>query len=341
MHFSGKITNSILTYLGQKTSDQDRLFDLTDLPTEFLRDPSCWLRAFEVETFLAAIESEYGRLWSETNLIGSVGHAAFDLRSWGVLDSVLRMMQTPQDIYLQPHRFLSYFVSPAPPIGHLIREQESVAFDLPISSSEFPFVTEYLRAALESLPRYLGQQMSVVRWRGNKILISWSEAQRSFLEQEDMEFNIKPELMQSLVTNLEVAQQELEEQKKSLLLVQEENEQLKKEVEHLSQSANKTSVVDADFDKLKADIMRLSDYMARSQQLVTLLIKQDRLDNQVREAMRRVDWDYIRQQYPVLVQQIYENIANMKPQSGKRLSSKMDKNKIQKSSNVNLSLFNM
>ena len=63
-------------------------------------------------------ETDYGRgTHNEESLITAVGHQCKDLRAWGVLDSVIKMMQKPQDLFLQPHRLLSYFVSPAPPVG--------------------------------------------------------------------------------------------------------------------------------------------------------------------------------------------------------------------------------
>jgi signal transduction histidine kinase len=46
------------------------------------------------------------------------------------------------------------------------------------------------------------------------------------------------------------------------------------------------------------NVHRLNDYMVRAQQLIVLLVGQDRLNPQVREAMRRTDWDYIKTEFP-------------------------------------------
>jgi len=136
MLFSGKITNSFLVYLDKHGVDSEKLFELTDLPTEFLREPSCWIPAQDVEKFVASMDREFGSIFHD-NLPKLVGHECHELRSWGVLDSVIKMMQKPQDLFLQPHRFLSYFVSPAPPVGNVVREEEAISFDLPISIKNF------------------------------------------------------------------------------------------------------------------------------------------------------------------------------------------------------------
>jgi hypothetical protein len=164
MLFSGKITNSFLVFLDRSGLDIQSLFEQTDVSPEFLRDPSSWIPAHELERFLSAVDREYSSSFNES-LPSLVGHQCSELRAWGVLDSVIRMMSQPQDLFLQPQRFISYFVSPAPPIADLVRQSESVSFDIPISDQEFPYVTEFLRGAMEVLPRYLGCQPAHVDWR--------------------------------------------------------------------------------------------------------------------------------------------------------------------------------
>ena len=59
MYFSGKITHSIISHLTKEGVDFASLYDLTDLPTEFLKDPSCWLDAQKVEAFLKAVDQKF------------------------------------------------------------------------------------------------------------------------------------------------------------------------------------------------------------------------------------------------------------------------------------------
>ena len=99
-----------------------------------MNDPTSWIPAADVESFLAGVYKTFSH--QDPELIKHMGQRSAELRGWGVLDSVLRMIQRPQDIFAHPQRLISYFISPAPPIGNMIRESELVRFDLPISDNE-------------------------------------------------------------------------------------------------------------------------------------------------------------------------------------------------------------
>lgn len=299
MLFSCKITHSVLNYLDRRGEDLGALNDLCDWPTEFLRDPSSWLEAEKMENLLRVIDQEYGKdPRAEGALMELVGHFSKDLRSWGVLDSVLRMVQTPKDLFAQPERLLSYFISPAPPVGEMRRETSSVSFVLPVSEMQFPLVTSYLRAALEALPTYINKPMANVTWENSRVRIVWLENQVSlFSEEQNADLSLHPELLRNILHNLETSQKELEEMK--LALIEKENEIEKLRGEQRAGAYAKTKPVIADkatsarLPEILHDLYRLGDYFARSQQLITLLIGQGRGTPQVREAMRRVDWEYV------------------------------------------------
>ena len=174
MLFSCKISHAVLLHIEQQNEDLERLeqtlYEKFDLPPiEFLKDPSCWLKAKQMEDFLEHVVTHYKSSGDELSLLSFVGHQSKDLRAWGVLDSVLRMLQSPQDVFLQPQRFLSYFVSPPPPVANVKHSENSVILDLPIASTEFPRVVEYLKAAIESLPTYLGQSLAHVEWHDSSL----------------------------------------------------------------------------------------------------------------------------------------------------------------------------
>ncbi len=293
----------------------------TSLPEELLRDPSYWMNSNDVEDFLSrAVSLYHGRNASE-NLLTEIGHATAKIRSWGVLDSVLRMMPRPQEIFNQPEKFLSYFISPAPPVGAVVRAENSVKFDVPVSADLYPLTTNYLRAAFESLPVFVGQGLAQCSWSGITLEFSWS-APEANLFGEDLGHQISPELLQSIVVSLEKHQRELEEKNRDLQL---RNEQLLKahaEMEEKLQLHPQTALmpvespaalgtacplVDSEVaDYLKQEISRLSDYMVRASQLVTLLVAQDRMSPQVKTAMKRVDWEKVQSQYPQVVQHCRE-----------------------------------
>lgn len=314
MLFSGKISNSFLVYLDRHGVDSEKLLNLTDLPTEFLREPSCWIPAQDVEKFVAVMDREFGAIFHD-HLPKLVGHECHELRSWGVLDSVIKMMQTPQDLFLQPHRFLSYFVSPAPPVGNVIKAAEMISFDLPISNQEFPFVTEFLRSALEVLPCYLGRSPAQVLWQQTRIKISWSDSQSEMLKGEDLTPNYKPELVQNLMEALEESQRQIEDLRNQLSRSG-EGERAQPIV------ATETEFVQGmrtHLTRARGHMMRLSDYLVRSQQLVTLLIGQNRMDRQVQEAMKRVDWEYVKAQSSQVAQDTADLLTQFEQELNLRL----------------------
>ncbi len=311
MLFSCKITSAVLTYLDRQGEDLTTLLESATLPEDFLRDPSYWMKASDMESFLQMAQKISH---DDGPLLQRAGHAGPELRSWGVLDSVLRMMPRPQEIFGQPQRFLSYFISPEPPLENLISTDFSIEFDLPVSSEIYPLVTSYLKAAFESLPVYVGQPLAQCTWSDIHLKLNWSSEQKSIFEQ-DPGHQISPELLRSVVASLEKHQRELEEKNREL---QERNEQLskaQKEMEAqiaervqleglLHEPVHKLDFInEGSVSVLKGNVAKLSDYMVRAQQLITMLVGQDRLKPAVKEAMRRTDWDRVKTQFPLTVQE--------------------------------------
>lgn len=322
MLFSGKITNSFLLFLDRQGVDSEKVFELTDLPTEFLREPSCWIPAQDVEKFIGIIDREFGSTFQEGPLPTLAGHSVQHLRSWGVLDSVIKMMQTPQDLFLQPHRFLSYFVSPAPPIGEVTRGDSAIEFEVPICNQEFPYVTEFLRSALEVLPCYIGRSQAMAKWQQTRIEISWSESQSDLLKQEDLAPNYKPELVQNLMHALEESQKQIEDLRSQLSQATSSTPQPIQSTETEFVQGLRAYVV-----RTRGHMMRLSDYLVRSQQLVTLLIGQDRMSRQVQEAMKRVDWDYVRTQSSQVAQETADLLTHFEKDLNQRIRPRQKKDR--------------
>lgn len=313
--FSGKISNSVLVYLARKGWEREGLFEGAEVPFEFLRDPTSWIPAQEIESFLRLVELEFGS--REPDLIVKMGHASAELRSWGVLDSVLRMMQKCQDLYAQPQRFISYFVSPAPPIVNLQRGSERVSFDLPIAHNEYPLTVAYLSAALESLPRFFGKENAQVRWRNATVQIDWSEAQNPLLVAEPS--NPRPELVESLVRGVEMAQAQVEARDLEIARLEQEMRELKAERQRrdrnrqlaLPLAEDERQLLLGKIEEIRENVMKLSDYLTRCQQALTLARTAHRQDPQVQTVLRRIDWDTLRSQFPWLHLQVVEGFENL------------------------------
>ena len=321
MLFSGKISNAVLMYFDRKGEDISALLEAIPLPETFLRDPNHWINAKDMEDFMSQVARLNFQL-SEENILEKIGHAGPEIRGWGVLDSVLRMMPSPQENFTHPEKFISYFISPPPPLANIIKTEECISFDLPVPADQFPNTITYLRAAFESLPVYVGRQQATCRWVGINLRIDWESKQNSIFGLEDTGYQISPDLMRNIITSLEQNQKELQEHNFEL---QAKHEQLLSSYKTLQEelarrpelnSFEKNPIKNFEFveqtslEALRNEIGRLNDYMIRSQQLIQLLVAQDRMSNQVKEAMRRVNWENVRSQFPKTIESCFEILEN-------------------------------
>lgn len=332
MLFSSKISNSILTFLENQRVSLEGLYSSFDIPEELLRDPSSWMDAREMESFLQVATNFYQVEKSSGNLSELVGHECLNLHSWGVLDSVLRMMAKPQDIYLHPERFLSYFISPTPPLLSLNpqvsdgAEVERSAFEISISSFDYPLTTKYLQAALEALPTFFGRENAHVKWSGKVIDINWETKQNSLFETAELERNVNPDLVETLMKSLEKKQKELEVKNRELLeknkLLEEAQKKLESQYkervysEKLSTLSELASSIAHEINNplayVMSNMMRINDYFIRAQQLITILIGQDRLTPPVQEAMRRTDWSLVQKDFPEIVKEVHQGLQKVR-----------------------------
>ncbi len=338
VYFSGKISNAVLTVLEQQGEDLTLLYESTHLPVEMLRDPSYWVSAPEMEDFLQTLLRI--PLKQNENILQKSGHEGPEIRAWGVLDSVLRMMPRPQEIFNQPEQFLSYFISPKPPIDNLRRDESSVSFDLPLPAEQYPLVTEYLKSAFESLPVYVGQPLARCEWNDISLKINWSTPQKSIFDEEPVGRQVSPELFQHLIDDLQSTQRDRDDLQKYIGDLEAKIRDLEKRNLEL-QGTNKeegtlmsSSLIRSEgslshlhFDSespnyvLGQNLARLHDYMVRAQQLITMLAAQGKMTPAVKEAMRRVDWDFVKVQYPRTIHESMDVLRKMTKENNKEGST--------------------
>ncbi len=315
MYFSSKISHSVLTFLEDQGEDLTSLMGVLGSHFELMRDPSGWIPAPEMEYFLEKVSQMHSS--TEGPLLNKAGHRQAALHSWGVLDSVLKMLTKTQEIFVQPQRFMSYFVSPEPPLENIIRSEDGIQFDWPLPSDQYPHVTEYLKAALESLPTYLGQGVGQCQWQNIHLSLRWP-IKSAALFSEEVGRQISPQLLQNVVEELQKSQRELEEKNREL---QRKNEELLIVSQNINQGT-KTDPAPLQFDSLSSDpavpgyrlkqnIARLHDYLVRSQQLVTMITADNKTSPAVKEAMRRMDWDYVKASYPRAVAESIEMLRQL------------------------------
>lgn len=285
---------------------------------EALRDPTSWISAADMESLLETLlRQNVGAL--DENILVEAGHNGPENRVWGVLDSVLRMMPRPQEILQQPERFLSYFISPEPPIENLRREDLSVSFDLPLPAEQYPLITTYLKAAFEALPVFTGLSLARCHWEGINLRIVWPQTQNTMFK-SDPGHQLNPELLQSVIADHQRLLSELEEKNRDLQRKEEELAMLRREVgaapapglhsakqmiDNLNTDPNSTGHV------ISQNLARLHDYMVRAQQLITVLTGTSKKDPAVKEALRRLDWDHVKTQYPRAISECVENLRKI------------------------------
>jgi len=281
-----------------------------DIAEELLRDPAGWLEAPKMEALLKEIDRHFRDL--PEDFVSDIGRNSEQLRCWGVLDSVLKMVESPLEIYRQPSRFISYFISPEPPIAGWKRDDSRITFQLPVSSQQYPFITQYISGALEGLPNYMGQSTAQVDWDDCNMQILWSQTQENLLPKEDLEVRqFNSQWVRSMMDSLEQHQKNLENKNAEGIPVA-PPAGLHEMQMFLSESGNKFEKVFSDIMSTKNDFLKLHDYFVRSQQLITFLISSGRKTKQVDEAMRRMDWQHVQSAYADMVEKACERILDSK-----------------------------
>lgn len=328
MHFSCKISNAIISVIEGQGEDISALYDTASVPAELLRDPSSWISAPEMESFLEVAHRL--PLKKDFNICQKAGHEGPELRPWGVLDSVLKMMPHPQEVFNNPEQFLSYFISPRPPVDNIRREENSLSFDLPLPAEQYPLVTSYLKAAFEALPLYVGQPIAKCDWDGITIRLNWSKEQKSIFGEELVGRQVSPDLFNSLIEDLQQTQREREDLQKYISDLEAKirdyekrlmsvNKDLDEEATPIFPSGPVLGHISFDQEtpsyKLGQNLARMHDYMVRAQQLITMLASQGKVNPAVKEAMRRVDWEFVKAQYPRTVSESMEIVRKIDRES--------------------------
>ena len=295
---SCKLTNAALKFLERRGEDLEPLYERFDWPLHYLRDSSSWLEADRLEFVLGALEELYGkRVVEETGLdfFTILGHASPGLRSWGALDSVLKIVPGVRELYNQPDRFLASFISPQPQIQGLHHNDESVDFRIGFSDDRLPHTGRYLRAILESLPEYIGKPRAHVLWNHGDVSIEWSERQVPFVAHTTLKDHeapsLSPDLLRTILVDLANAQRDLEAARRSNQEKDAFIQTLQTAHSALAAVPSSPMVASANIDKALHEIYKLGDYFARAQQIVTLLRAPEPL-------MKRTAWERVSDEAP-------------------------------------------
>ncbi|MCC6276378.1 MAG: HAMP domain-containing histidine kinase [Oligoflexia bacterium] len=221
---SCKLTNSLLHHLDRQGVSLGPIFEIFDGPEEFLKDPHFWLEVSQVEK----IFERASRMVEDPYLARHVAQQVPDLQTWGALDSVFKLMPSAKDYYANLGRAFSYFVGPLQDFVELERGETFVRFRFPIDRTQAPHIFEFLRALLETLPRYTGHIAAASDWTDlkNEMWISWDTAQPSLFNEEPGHV-LNPKLLQNLTSLVENQEKQIEAKNREILSQRSELEKLK------------------------------------------------------------------------------------------------------------------
>lgn len=296
--FSSKIAHSFTQYGSKNQLDTVRLLNQAGLSFELCSHGDAWIDAENLETFLKLFKEQASDL-NDMSLIERVGHHALDLKSWGVLDSVLKMIRSSKDIYHNPQRFLSYFIFPAPPVKKISLSDHSVCFEVPFFFEEYPHVFSYLKSCFEVIATFLGEPLATVLWDDNIITISWSYKQKLLLDQDS--YNLNPELIKNIIDTIENNQSEIQALQAKL---SEKSIELERYQEIKSLDQSQTCWTSHDKKWFEDQVSKLQDYFLRAQQMVTILAGSEKKTKFVKEAMKKVHWNNVPELFPETVDKI-------------------------------------
>ncbi len=238
MRVSGKITHSFYCFLRARGFDVSRFFELTSMEMEFLKDNSRWLPANQVESLLKRLCKEYAGYFVDQDFVVCVGHACFDLNSWGELDSVLKMKNT-QPVFSHLPVLMSYFLEG---FNWVVVENKPgfLSCRCNVSSEDYPLITEYLRAVVEVLPLYTREQTASVKWIRHYMEIRWEATSQTSLFKSDDHLHFKPELLRDFRHFLEKLEKEMYLQKERIKAQDREIAQLKDQLlsQNIKQKTN-------------------------------------------------------------------------------------------------------
>lgn len=298
MQFSSKIAHSFIQYGLKNQLDIVPLLNQASLSYELCNHGDAWIAADNLEAFLKLVKEQVSDQ-KDMALIENVGHQALELKSWGVLDSVLKMIRSPKDIYQNPQRILSYFIFPAPPVKKLSSAETSIRFEVPFFFEEYPHIYSYLKSCFEVLSTFLGEPSANVFWEGNVIQIDWSNKQKLMLDQDF--YNLNPELIKNIIETIETRQLEIQTLQAQMTQKNLELERYK-EIQSLDQS--QTCWTSHDKKWFEDQVSKLQDYFLRAQQMVTILSASEKKSKFVKEAMKKVHWNNVPELFPETVEKL-------------------------------------
>ena len=214
LQMSGRITYPFFCFFEKHHLDVSSFHELTSIEMSFIKDPSVWMEARHVENFLKQLSVKYNSHFENQKLTTLVGGSCLELEAWGELSHILKLKYS-FDVYQKIENILQWFVSPFS-IKAVQNKEELISFQCNISSKEYPYSADYLRAMLEVLPSFRSGQTTKVLWEGEGVQIYLFPAEQMSFSLDDEKENISPQLVKELRKSLSLMEKNYLQQKKLL-----------------------------------------------------------------------------------------------------------------------------
>lgn len=289
LELSAKITKSICMHFESKGVVVGDYLEIADISSHKALDSEMWIPAEQVEHFIDLIFKDFPDFSPK-----EVALSAPELRGWGLLDQVLRILQSPCEIYENPKQFLSYFVRPNLNFAWIEKEEKLSSFSVALSTDETPLVVDYLIGALEVVSKYIGADSTHVSWIGNAVSVDWSKKQDSLFAEKKEPVNYKPEIYKEAVEIIHRQQNEINTLKANT-------------------SSSVGASVGVDAALVMEDLKVLSDYFLRSRQLISLLKAESGKKKWFKEAVKRLNWDELQGLHTQKIADIKNKLTNQSP----------------------------
>lgn len=193
---------------------------MTSLEMDHLRDPHSLMDAYQVEQFLSSMQKHYSSYFMDKDFITSVGHHCFYLKCWGGLDDFLKIFKSPRELHLKKlNVFFSYFINPMFEIRDEEESKSSYCFYTNFNTAKFPMTHLYFKAVLESLPLFMGESLTEVKWENGKVEIFYPHEKNLTLPLDDFKSkNSNPDYLLDQLRQCEQNIIKFKKQKKVQLL---------------------------------------------------------------------------------------------------------------------------
>lgn len=214
---SCKVTSSIISYVRREKKNLARLLEGIELSEEHLQDTNSWVSLDLVETLFERLEE----IFYDDQIVYKVATEASRLESWGVLDSVFRMIGEPRLIYHQARKFCSYFYKTID-----VRTLEKSDFHIVLKFSPKKLSKrhlQYLQGAFESIPKYWNMGGAYAQKIDETTFEFRWENKQLFFGKKDTTVSLSPHLIQDTIFQLEKTNALIEKKNREL---QEKNEEL-------------------------------------------------------------------------------------------------------------------